>query len=75
MSHDIFVLAKNFGQSALNHLANGMKKVSDEIYNSRVEKCKTCEHYDASLHRCKNCGCFLKIKASWDSEKCPIDKW
>lgn len=75
MSHDIFVLAKNFGNSALNHLANGMKKVTDEIYNSRIEKCKTCEYYDESLHRCKNCGCFLKIKAYWDSEKCPIDKW
>ena len=37
--------------------------------------CKSCEYFNESLHQCRHCGCFLQIKTSWASEKCPIDKW
>ena len=72
---DVFTLAKNFGNSVANHLADGMRKVTDEQLNNRIEICKTCDKFDAQEHRCKHCGCFLNIKASWNSEKCPLDKW
>lgn len=65
----------NFANSFYNHARDGFKKVEDSIYNNRIDICKSCEYFDSEDMRCKNCGCFLDIKASWNSEKCPIDKW
>jgi len=75
MNNDVFTLAKNFGSSVVNHLADGMKKVDDVTFTKRIEICKSCDQYDANQNRCNNCGCFLNIKASWNSEKCPLNKW
>lgn len=49
--------------------------VSDEIYNNRIEICKTCEKYDKIQNRCKECGCFLSGKARFVFEECPLKKW
>lgn len=65
----------NFINSIVNHIQNGFKNVSEETKNSRLEICKSCEFFNESLYQCKQCGCFLKIKTSWATEKCPIDKW
>jgi hypothetical protein len=56
-------------------MADGFKQVPEEEYNRRVDICQKCDKYDAPSHRCGQCGCFLKLKASWNSEKCPLDKW
>lgn len=72
---DIFNLAGKLGKAAFEHAKDGFKKVSDEEFENRMQICRGCEFFDADSSRCKNCGCFLKIKASWNSEKCPIDKW
>jgi hypothetical protein len=72
---EIFTLAKNFGHSVVNHLADGMKKVSEEEFNKRLDICKKCDKFDDKSVRCKQCGCFLNIKASWNSEKCPLGLW
>ena len=72
---DIFTLANNFGRSAYEHMKDGFKKVTDEGFQKRLDICKTCEYHNANTNQCNKCGCFLKIKASWNSEKCPIDKW
>lgn len=72
---EIFTLAKNFGNSVINHLADGMKKVSEEEFAKRLDICKKCDKFDSLNTRCKECGCFLKVKASWNSEKCPLDFW
>jgi len=49
--------------------------VSDEIYNQRLEICKSCEWYDETQNRCKECGCWLEQKARWSLDSCPQDKW
>lgn len=59
--------------------------LSDEIYNERIEICKSCQYYDDSLVdpnnpeekiiRCMSCGCWLKAKARWSLDSCPIGKW
>jgi len=49
--------------------------VSDEIYNQRIEVCKTCSKYDEEQHRCKECGCLLAGKARFIFEECPLQKW
>lgn len=65
----------NFANSFYNHAKDSFKKVEDHVYNNRIDICKSCEYFDSEDMRCKNCGCFLDIKASWNSEKCPIEKW
>lgn len=72
---EAFNMAGRFTKSAFNHAKDGFKKVNEETFNQRLEICKKCDLFDSSQVRCKNCGCFLNIKASWNSEKCPIDKW
>jgi hypothetical protein len=72
---DVFTLAKNFGNSIVNHLADGLKKVTDEEFNKRFDICKSCDQFNREQDKCNHCGCFLKVKASWNSEKCPLNKW
>jgi hypothetical protein len=49
--------------------------VSDEIAEERVKVCQKCEWYDATQHRCKNCGCYLAPKVKISLESCPIGAW
>ena len=49
--------------------------VSKEIYKKRIKICTLCPAYDSSLHRCRDCGCFLLLKAILKPTKCPRKKW
>jgi hypothetical protein len=65
--------AANFGGAVVRHVANGMKQVSPEEKQRRLDLCVICEHY--ANGRCAKCGCGLDSKTGWDSERCPIGKW
>ncbi len=65
--------AMNFTKAAARHVANGLKNVPTKVYNSRMELCNNCEKL--SNGECSECGCIVKLKAAWGSEKCPIGKW
>jgi len=65
--------AANFTKAAVKHAANGFKNVPETVYNSRMEICNSCEKLDNG--NCSECGCVVKLKTAWASEKCPIDKW
>jgi len=73
--NNVVNLARNFGNSVINHIADGLKQAPEEEFNKRMNICKSCDQYDSVSIRCNNCGCFLKVKASWNSEKCPLNKW
>ena len=49
--------------------------VSDQIYNERLEICKSCDWYDPNQNRCKECGCYMLVKARLAGSHCPLDKW
>ena len=68
-------IVKGLVNSSYNHLNNRFKNVSNETKSARLEICKTCEFFNPALAQCQKCGCFLNIKTSWASEKCPLDKW
>lgn len=72
---EAFNMAGRFTKAVFNHAKDGFKKVDSEIFQKRLDICKTCELFDKDQTRCKQCGCFLNVKASWASEKCPVDKW
>ena len=68
--------AVNFGGSVIKHVSNGLRQVSPEIKESRLEICKGCEFFKSGENpSCNKCGCFLNIKTSWASEACPAGKW
>lgn len=67
--------AQNFATSVVNHISNGMIKVSDPIKEERMAICRACPLFNSSNKTCNKCGCFLEVKTSWASEKCPEGKW
>ena len=69
----VFKQVANFAKSTFNHVASGAHKVPDHVYKSRLEICNSCDKLHKS--KCSECGCFVSMKASWASEKCPLEKW
>lgn len=49
--------------------------ISKALYKERISICLDCPAYDSKLHRCKDCGCFLLLKAILKPTQCPRDKW
>jgi len=75
--NETFLLRKaiDFWHALLRHIRNYLRRVSRKEKKRRMEICSRCEHYrDGS---CAICGCNLKIKTSWQMEKCPLPqhKW
>lgn len=64
---------KNIG-TTLNDIIKG-NSLSIEEFEKRISICKDCEFYHKYSTTCNLCGCFMKVKASSPSMKCPIDKW
>jgi hypothetical protein len=56
-------------------IAGGQQMLTGEEKAQRMSICRECEFSHVSSGRCKKCGCFLKWKTSWRSQKCPIGKW
>ncbi|QDU10755.1 glycosyltransferase [Gimesia aquarii] len=69
--------AFNFTKAVARHVTNGSKHVDEATYNTRLSTCQACEMCDTSRMVCKHksCGCTLRVKALWDSERCPLNKW
>jgi hypothetical protein len=70
---------KNFASSLSTHAKNNFVLASDEKIQNRFNICSQCEFFKNKS--CTQCGCPINrhknyiSKLSWDSEKCPIDKW
>ena len=54
---------------------NQNKRVTEKQYKDRLKTCNDCLYLMRSTQMCRLCGCFMKIKASLPSSRCPIDKW
>lgn len=70
---------KNFSKSLISHAKNNFVLAKDEEIERRFKICESCEFF--KNQSCLQCGCPINrtrnyiSKLSWDSEKCPIDKW
>tara|TARA_R100000734_G_C3313328_1_gene104596 strand:- start:3 stop:401 length:399 start_codon:yes stop_codon:yes gene_type:complete len=49
--------------------------VSDEIYDDRLNICKSCDYYFKPTGSCKICLCFMSIKARISLMECPQKYW
>lgn len=72
-------IVSNLAKSITNNIDHAMDGdsviASMEEVERRLTICNQCEFYEQASKRCFKCGCFLKIKAAWVKEKCPVDKW
>lgn len=51
------------------------KVISKTLFKKRMNICYTCPYYDDTFIRCKQCGCFLMLKAILVATNCPLNKW
>ena len=49
--------------------------VKDEVYKDRIAICKDCIYYFKPTGTCKDCGCFMKLKARLAPMECGQRKW
>jgi len=50
------------------------KKLVSEDADHRWAVCQACPELMSS-NRCRQCGCFMKLKTKVRAAKCPLDKW
>ena len=67
--------AVNFINSIINHAYNNFKYLPNDKIKLRLDICNECEFLDKDSFKCGLCGCYVKIKSGWASEKCPANKW
>lgn len=48
---------------------------SDSEKKRRYDICQSCEHFEASSKRCKQCGCYMEYKTGFSAAQCPVNKW
>ena len=63
------------GVTPLDMLNPNTKKVSNEEATERFNICKQCPELINLTSQCKQCGCFMKIKTTYNAAKCPLSKW
>lgn len=49
--------------------------VNQEIYDERLDICKSCDRFISLTSQCKECGCFMKLKCAVSHAFCPLNKW
>jgi len=59
---------------------NDAEKVSENVRNLRLAKCKTCVTENGKkmvlpTGNCRECGCFVNLKTEYAEESCPLGKW
>ena len=66
---------KGFLRSMFLNIKSGFKNVSHKEYIERYNICKGCWHFDRKKIKCKDCGCYIKVKARLKIEDCPQGYW
>ena len=52
-----------------------IEKLSKEETNKRLDICLNCDRLIKLTRQCKECGCFMDMKARLPHASCPIGKW
>ncbi len=65
--------AWNLTKALAAFVADGLKTVSKQAYQQRLEICDGCDRRRGN--RCLACGCRLSLKARGRAFQCPLGKW
>jgi hypothetical protein len=52
-----------------------LKKVKEEVRQSRLQKCNNCPNLFKPTRNCKICICWVDWKTKYEEQFCPIGKW
>lgn len=67
------------GAAAAKWIKGGLKTLSEEKVQKRLDICKGCEFWDSAAlkgtGRCRKCGCATWAKIRMPAERCPENKW
>lgn len=67
---------KDNGDVEFKDLFDPRQERSDkEMIESRLAICNTCPFFNKRLMKCRQCGCFMKLKTTLASAKCPRGHW
>ena len=50
-------------------------KSDKNLIEYRLAICNECPWLDKRMTKCRQCGCFMHLKTTLRSAKCPLDKW
>lgn len=65
----------DFVRASIEHIKAGRPKRTEEQVAACLAVCETCPEKVPDQDRCKKCGCYLKLKAQWAGQRCPLKKW
>lgn len=51
------------------------EKVVPELAQKRLAICLNCKELFRLTGNCKKCGCFVREKVKYKTERCPLGKW
>lgn len=46
-----------------------------DLIEYRLEICNKCPFFNKRLKKCRQCGCFMSLKTTLKSAKCPVGHW
>ncbi|MDD4849760.1 MAG: DUF6171 family protein [Gemmiger sp.] len=49
------------------------KRTPDEIYEARLARCKSCSALENGT--CRECGCYVEMRAARQDIHCPVERW
>jgi hypothetical protein len=55
--------------------AAGEPRVAPEEAARRLGVCAGCSDFLAASQQCARCGCYMPLKSTMRSQRCPVDKW
>lgn len=50
-------------------------RVAEDIAQSRMSICQSCEHFLKMTGQCKKCGCIMGLKTKLSNASCPVGNW
>lgn len=53
----------------------GQPRSDKEMIESRLAICNTCPMFNKTFQKCRQCGCFMKLKTTLVQAKCPLGHW
>jgi len=68
----LYEMADDAAYGSVKNYINAMDpklKAAEELYKSRLEKCRECDYLLSGM--CRACGCFVEIRAIRRDAECP----
>jgi hypothetical protein len=56
-------------------LANKKNYIEESEAKKRFDICLSCDRLIQMTKQCRECGCFMNMKAKLKEASCPIGKW